>query len=173
MLTALGWGLSLASPSVALAAAPGAPQFLLNLPGCGSFKKGGNSSQNAYSFCDIVVGTGPVVEAGELIEVEYVATAVSTGSVFESSRNFRFTLGQDEVIPGWEAGILGLKASDSAPELESIPPMREGGARSVIIPASLAYGARGSTCLFGDPSKCRVPPGSDVEVVFRYRGMVQ
>jgi peptidylprolyl isomerase len=41
---------------------------------------------------------------------------------------FPFTLGQGEVIPGWEQGVEG---------------MRVGGRRELIIPAALAYGAQG------------------------------
>jgi FKBP-type peptidyl-prolyl cis-trans isomerase len=55
------------------------------------------------------------------------------GTLFDSSitrgEPFSFTLGTGGVIPGWEEGLLGMKA---------------GGVRQLIIPPDLAYGESGA-----------------------------
>lgn len=90
--------------SIATLAAPQTAQSKPNafdLPGCSKFKTGQD-----VQYCDVRVGSGAMPEPGDLIEVDYTARAVSTGNVFEGSRSFRFTLGQDEVShrPGMNAG---------------------------------------------------------------------
>jgi len=42
---------------------------------------------------------------------------------------FKFTLGEGQVIEGWDEGVAGMK---------------EGGRRTLVIPADKAYGAQGS-----------------------------
>lgn len=78
---------------------------------------------------DDVVGTGAVAAAGDTITVNYVGS-LTNGTVFDASANhgsegFTFTLGVGAVIKGWDQGILGMK---------------EGGKRTLLIPADLAYG---------------------------------
>lgn len=67
-----------------------------------------------------------------------------------------------QVIPGWEQGILGTA---------DIPAVKEGGARTLLVPPELAYGEKGDGCLFGLPDSCRIPPNSPVEITFKYRGL--
>ena len=82
---------------------------------------------------DIIAGEGAAAAAGDRVTVNYVGALYSDGSVFDASwrRNepFGFTLGQQQVIPGWEEGIAG---------------MRVGSRRELIIPPELGYGARGA-----------------------------
>jgi peptidylprolyl isomerase len=82
---------------------------------------------------DLIVGTGPEAKAGESVTVNYVGVLYKGGKIFDASwkRNetFPFVLGKSQVIPGWEQGIVGMKV---------------GGRRELIIPAELAYGAKGS-----------------------------
>ncbi len=82
---------------------------------------------------DIIVGSGPEAKTGSQVSVNYVGALYSNGSIFDASwkRNepFDLTLGQGQVIEGWEKGIVG---------------MRVGGRRELIIPAELGYGKRGS-----------------------------
>jgi FKBP-type peptidyl-prolyl cis-trans isomerase len=59
-----------------------------------------------------------------------VLASYSSGMVIQSSwtsQPFQFTLGKDQVIPGWDKGVLGI---------------RVGGRRELIIPPSLGYGAQ-------------------------------
>jgi peptidylprolyl isomerase len=82
---------------------------------------------------DVIVGTGPEAKAGQSVTVNYVGVLYSTGKVFDASwkrhEPFSFSLGRGQVIPGWDQGIAGMKV---------------GGRRTLIIPAPLAYGVRGS-----------------------------
>ena len=80
---------------------------------------------------DLIVGTGPAIQAGQQATVQYVGVAYSSGKEFDSSwsRNqpFPFVLGQGQVIAGWDQGVVGMQV---------------GGRRELIIPPSLAYGAQ-------------------------------
>jgi len=82
---------------------------------------------------DLVTGTGAEAKAGQTVTVNYVGVLFKGGKVFDASwkRNepFSFPLGKGQVIPGWDQGIPGMKV---------------GGRRELIIPAALAYGAKGS-----------------------------
>ena len=82
---------------------------------------------------DLVVGDGEEAAAGSKVAVHYVGVAFSTGEEFDASwergEPFRFTLGRGHVIPGWDAGVAG---------------MRVGGRRRLTIPSAMAYGARGA-----------------------------
>jgi peptidylprolyl isomerase len=82
---------------------------------------------------DMVVGDGAEAVAGTKVSVHYVGVAFSTGAEFDASWNrnqpFEFKLGKGQVIPGWDAGVAG---------------MRVGGRRRLTIPSAMAYGARGA-----------------------------
>ncbi len=82
---------------------------------------------------DIVVGDGDEATKGSKVAVHYVGVAFSTGDEFDASWNrgepFKFQLGKGNVIPGWDAGVMGMKV---------------GGRRKLTIPSAMAYGARGA-----------------------------
>jgi peptidylprolyl isomerase len=78
---------------------------------------------------DLIVGTGREAAAGDQVTVQYVLATYSAKKVIQSSwtsQPFTFTLGEGQVIPGWDQGVPG---------------MHEGGRRELIIPPSLGYGA--------------------------------
>jgi peptidylprolyl isomerase len=79
---------------------------------------------------DLIVGTGPPAKAGDNLTVQYVGVLFKNGKQFDASWDrhmpFPLTLGQGQVIPGWDKGLVG---------------MRLHGRRELIIPANLAYGA--------------------------------
>ena len=85
---------------------------------------------------DTKVGTGPTPKAGQTVTVNYTGWLFvdgKKGKKFDSSldRNepFSFTLGQGQVIKGWDEGVAT---------------MHVGGTRTLIIPPDLGYGARGA-----------------------------
>ena len=82
---------------------------------------------------DLITGTGAEAKAGQTVTVNYVGVLYKGGKEFDASwkrkEPFSFQLGKGAVIPGWDQGIPGMKV---------------GGRRELIIPAELAYGARGS-----------------------------
>jgi peptidylprolyl isomerase len=82
---------------------------------------------------DIVAGAGEEATKGKKVAVHYVGVAFSTGEEFDASWNrgrpFEFKLGAGQVIPGWDAGVAGMKV---------------GGRRKLTIPSAMAYGARGA-----------------------------
>ncbi len=82
---------------------------------------------------DLTVGEGDEATAGKKVSVHYVGIAFRSGEEFDASWNrgqpFEFKLGKGQVIPGWDAGVQG---------------MRVGGRRKLTIPSAMAYGARGA-----------------------------
>ncbi|NNF16142.1 MAG: FKBP-type peptidyl-prolyl cis-trans isomerase [Gammaproteobacteria bacterium] len=94
---------------------------------------------DTLEIIDQVVGDGPEAVKGAKVAVDYTgwlydeSAAEQKGTRFDSSldrgNKFRFVLGAGQVIPGWDLGVAGMKV---------------GGKRTLIIPAALAYGKRGS-----------------------------
>jgi peptidylprolyl isomerase len=82
---------------------------------------------------DLITGTGPEAKSGDTVTVNYVGVLFKGGKKFDASwkrkEPFTFTIGQKQVIAGWEQGLIGMKV---------------GGRRELIIPADLGYGLRGS-----------------------------
>jgi peptidylprolyl isomerase len=99
---------------------------------------------------DLVKGTGAEAKLGESITVNYVGFLYKTGKVFDASwkrgEPSTFTLETGSLINGWTQGIPGMKV---------------GGRRELIIPASLAYGAKGTS---------GIPPNSPLVFVIDLLG---
>lgn len=86
---------------------------------------------------DEKVGDGPEAKTGDKVKVHYTGTLMN-GKQFDSSVGkdpFSFTLGEGQVIKGWDEGVVGMKV---------------GGKRKLTIPWQMAYGESGS----GD----KIPP---------------
>ena len=81
---------------------------------------------------DIVRGKGPAAKPGDTVIVHYVGMNFSNGEEFDASWDgggpFALELGAGTVIPGWDQGLVGIRA---------------GGRRELIIPPELGYGAEG------------------------------
>lgn len=78
---------------------------------------------------DIIEGTGAVVGANASVTAHYTGALAKDGKIFQSSKDTGqpFTAELKGLIPGWQAGIPGMKV---------------GGVRRLVIPAEQAYGAQ-------------------------------
>jgi FKBP-type peptidyl-prolyl cis-trans isomerase len=93
----------------------------------------------SLQITDSKVGTGAEATAGKQVTVHYTGwlhdpkAADRHGKKFDSSKDrgepFAFKLGARQVIAGWDQGVAGMKI---------------GGARTLVIPSELGYGARGA-----------------------------
>jgi FKBP-type peptidyl-prolyl cis-trans isomerase FkpA len=117
---------------------------LIALSGCGG---GGSSSTPAKATsvpltllgkADTVVGTGATAAVGNTISVFYTlwlydsTAAGSKGTMIETNVGgtvATFPLASGSLIEGWVQGIPGMKV---------------GGKRTLLVPASLGYGAAGA-----------------------------
>mmetsp|Transcript_35851 Transcript_35851/g.79829 ORF Transcript_35851/g.79829 Transcript_35851/m.79829 type:complete len:183 (+) Transcript_35851:90-638(+) len=135
------------------------PNFVLDLPACTTY----NKSKSGVQWCDVRAGDGEEPLPGDLIACDFTARAVATGNVYDGSRNFKFGLGNSEILPAWESAIVG----DG-----DIPAIKKGGIRTIVIPSELAYGKLGDQCLYGLSTACRVPPDSPVEITFAFKGVL-
>ena len=92
----------------------------------------GQKTASGLQYWDIKVGTGATAAAGQKVKVHYTGWLTS-GKKFDSSvgtgHPFEFTLGNGEVIKGWDEGVAGMKV---------------GGKRQLHIPPDLGYGANGT-----------------------------
>jgi len=90
------------------------------------------SAQEQIKVKDIVKGNGTEAVNFANVSVHYTGWLMD-GTKFDSSLDrdsaFSFTVGQGDVIPGWDMGVKG---------------MRVGGKRELIIPPHLAYGKKGA-----------------------------
>ena len=92
----------------------------------------GTKTASGLQYWDIKIGTGDLAKEGSHVRVHYTGW-LTTGKKFDSSvdagRPFDFTIGNGEVIKGWDEGVQGMKV---------------GGKRQLRIPPELGYGAEGS-----------------------------
>ena len=97
---------------------------------------------------DLSVGTGQTAAKGDCLIVKYYGTLASNGTKFDEdftdTTGFAFTLGEGQVITGWDQGMVGMKV---------------GGERRLVIPAALAYGSQ-------SPSSA-IPANSDLVFVVK------
>jgi peptidylprolyl isomerase len=105
---------------------------------------GETTTPSGLRIIDIKTGTGPVPQAGQTVTVNYTGWLYvdgKKGTKFDSSLDrgqpITFTLGQGQVIKGWDEGLAT---------------MHVGGKRTLIIPPDLGYGARGAGGV--------IPPGA-------------
>jgi peptidylprolyl isomerase len=102
------------------------------------------TTPSGLRIIDVKVGTGPVPQAGQVVTVNYTGWLFvdgKKGKKFDSSLDrgqpISFTLGQGQVIKGWDEGLAT---------------MHVGGQRTLIIPPDLGYGASGAGGV--------IPPGA-------------
>ena len=87
--------------------------------------------EELVQISDIEIGDGAVVTGTSSVRVGYVGflrDQTGNETVFDQNEgSFSFTLGQGQLIPGYEAGVVG---------------MREGGRRLIVIQPEAGYGNR-------------------------------
>lgn len=114
----------IALAAIALAAAAAACGESPTTPSTATFKQ-----------TDILPGSGTEATAGSIVTVNYTGWLYDAkkldgkGIQFDTSIGgdaFAFTLGNGEVIKGWDQGLPGMKV---------------GGIRRLVVPPSLGYGA--------------------------------
>ena len=94
------------------------------------------TTPSGLQYEDTTVGSGAVAAKGQRVTVHYTGwlyNGGTQGAKFDSSKDrgepFAFPLGSGMVIRGWDEGVAGMQV---------------GGARTLIIPPELGYGARGA-----------------------------
>ena len=90
------------------------------------------TKSSGVKYKDLKIGKGDQALLGNTVQVEYTGY-LTDGTKFDSSADqgkpLEFTLGQGEVIEGFDDGVFGMKA---------------GGKRQLVIPPEAAYGEAGS-----------------------------
>jgi FKBP-type peptidyl-prolyl cis-trans isomerase FkpA len=82
-------------------------------------------------FRDLAIGEGPEARRGHTVRVHFAGflpDGTQIDALAPPAQPMTFELGKGDVIPGWEAGIVG---------------MREGGQRQLVVPPAQGYGSRG------------------------------
>ncbi len=92
----------------------------------------GIKTDSGLQYWEIRMGNGEAAKEGSRVRVHYTGW-LTNGKKFDSSvdagKPFDFTIGNGEVIKGWEEGVAG---------------MRVGGKRQLKIPPELGYGTEGT-----------------------------
>jgi peptidylprolyl isomerase len=93
-------------------------------------------TSSGLQFEDTRIGEGASPTPGQTCVMHYTGWLWENGAKgkkFDSSHDrnkpFTFPIGQGRVIKGWDEGVASMKV---------------GGARTLLIPAELGYGARGA-----------------------------
>ena len=124
------------------------------VPGADDFNNGANlkpvTFPDGLQVRDVKVGTGQVVKKNDAVSIQYTGW-LADATKFDSSRDrdmpFDVTIGQGQVIPGWDEGVPGMKV---------------GGIRRLTIPSALGYGDQGAPqgCGTASGQPCTIPPGA-------------
>lgn len=89
------------------------------------------TTDSGLQYYDFVVGEGDTPENGDLASIEFSAW-VKDGSFLGSSADqgqpLTFTIGNGDLLPGWEEGVASMQA---------------GGKRQLVLPPALAFGEEG------------------------------
>ena len=94
------------------------------------------TTSSGLKYIDVKPGTGASPQTGQTCVMHYTGWLYENGkkgAKFDSSvdrgQPFEFKIGMGQVIRGWDEGVATMKV---------------GGKRTLIIPPSLGYGARGA-----------------------------
>jgi hypothetical protein len=101
-----------------------------------SYKEG-----SEIAWRDTNMGEGEPVAEGDVLTVAYTGYLWKTQKEFGKNEGLTFKLGGGNVMPGFDAGVKGIK---------------EGGKRRLRVPPELAYGEKGA-------GNGKIPPNADLE----------
>lgn len=90
------------------------------------------------------------VKANDTVKVHYTGR-LADGEVFDSSvggEPLEFTMGQGQLIPGFEAGVLDMAVNEK---------------KTIVIPSEDAYGNKDENLVY-EVQKDMLPPGEEPEV---------
>jgi FKBP-type peptidyl-prolyl cis-trans isomerase 2 len=109
-------------------------------------------SKQIFYFCSFIqtIYFMQKVENGHVVRVHYIGK-LTTGEVFDSSfgrEPLEFTMGAGQMIPGFEAGILGMVVGEK---------------KSIDVPCALGYGEASAEMILEVP-KNQLPFGMPIEV---------
>ena len=88
------------------------------------------TTKSGLKYVMVKAGNGPKPKKGQKVKI-YFTGALPKGDIFDSNADaapFKFTLGDPNVIPGWNEGFQMMTAGEKA---------------VFILPPSLGYGAAG------------------------------
>lgn len=89
-------------------------------------------TDSGLQYVEVIAGTGASPTSGDIVEFHFVGR-LADGTVFGDSytqgQPLSVIVGRDQLVPGWEEGLLLMK---------------EGGQASLIIPPDLAFGETGA-----------------------------
>ncbi len=100
--------------------------------------------------CAANLGAAKVAKNGDTVQLNYVGK-LADGSVFDSSEGrepLQFTLGQGQIIPGFEKAVLGMKVGEK---------------KTVTIPMDQAYGPHRDDLVIQVARK-QLPSGANPQV---------
>lgn len=111
-------------------------------------KKDTVTTKSGIKYFQLKQGKGDKLKDGQTVKVFYTGK-FKNGKKFETntdSKPFKFKLGAQEVIPGWDEGFKLMSAGEKG---------------ILIIPSELAYGKRGVKLDEAD-TKYHIPPNTDL-----------
>lgn len=111
-------------------------------------KKDTVKTESGIKYISLKKGKGENLKDGQKVKVYYTGKFLN-GKQFETNRGgkpFKFVLGEEEVIPGWDEGFKLMKVGERG---------------ILIIPSHLAYGKSGVK-LWEDETKYHIPPNADL-----------
>jgi peptidylprolyl isomerase len=132
---------------------------LIIITSCGN-KQDVVKTESGLTYVDNKVGEGREVKDGDLVNIHFIIWRLGdssdiysdwqndttknefkVGSSYEGDQQMKYVVGSDQFVKGSDEGFIGMKA---------------GGKRTIVIPASNAYGAEG----FGP-----IPPNSSIKIM--------
>jgi cyclophilin family peptidyl-prolyl cis-trans isomerase/FKBP-type peptidyl-prolyl cis-trans isomerase 2 len=120
-----------------------------------------NRHRASFSAAAASGGDNKEVTKGDRVEIHYVGTLESDGSQFDSSRErgtpLPFTVGQGQMIKGFDDGVLGMKIGEN---------------KTLVLPPEMAYGDVSPENVLRVPKKDVVDAIGEAECVIGAKLMV-